>query len=52
MDRHELQPLYEEIFEKYYANSKDTVMWFEPQTFLNVLGLPFFENGTFPNIIF
>ena len=52
MDRHELQPLYEDLFEKYYANSKDTVMWFEPNTFPNVIGFPFFGNGKIPGIIF
>jgi hypothetical protein len=50
MDRHELQPLYEEVFKKYIANSKETVMWFEPNTFPNVIGLPF-GGGHIPGLI-
>ena len=41
MDKNELQPLYTDVFAKYKANAEDTVMWFEPNTFPNVVGLPF-----------
>lgn len=51
MDHTELQPLYEEIFGKYIQNSKDTIMWFEPNTFPNVIGLPF-GGGKIPGFIF
>lgn len=50
MDRNSLQPLYADIFDKYYANSNDTIMWFEPNTFPNVIGMPF-GGGKVPGII-
>lgn len=50
MDRKSLQPLYADIFDKYYANSNDTIMWFEPNTFPNVIGMPF-GGGKVPGII-
>ena len=36
-DRKRLQPMYAKVFEKYYANDQDTIMYFEPGTFPNVI---------------
>lgn len=33
MDKHELTPIYERIFEKYQEADKDNMMWFEPAQF-------------------
>jgi endoglycosylceramidase len=51
MDRRSLAPLYTEVFEKYMANSDESIMWFEPNTFPNVNGIPF-GDGLIPGIIF
>jgi len=50
MDLYELQPLYADVFKKYKANADDTVMWFEPNTWPNVMGMPF-GGGYVPGII-
>ena len=36
-DRKRLQPMYAKVFEKYYANDPDAIMYFEPGTFPNVI---------------
>jgi endoglycosylceramidase len=35
-DRKRLQPMYERVFERYYKNSAETIMYFEPATFPDV----------------
>ena len=40
MDLKSLQPLYADVFKKYKANADDTIMWFEPNTWPNVVGNP------------
>lgn len=33
MDKHELAPLYERLFDKYQAADPESIMWFEPSQF-------------------
>ena len=38
-DRKELQPLYEKLHQTYLKNSPEAISWFEPNTFLDVIGV-------------
>jgi len=40
MDREYLSPMFAEVFEKYYANSDKSVMWFEPMSTPDEIGIP------------
>jgi len=33
MDKHQLAPMYERLFEKYQEADKENLMWFEPAQF-------------------
>jgi len=37
-DRKELQPLYEKLHNTYIKNDENAISWFEPNTFLDVIG--------------
>ena len=37
-DLKELQPLYEKLHAVFQKNSADSISWFEPNTFLDVIG--------------
>lgn len=37
-DYKRLEPMYARVFERYYANDPDSIMFFEPGTFPDVLG--------------
>jgi hypothetical protein len=38
-DLKELEPMYEKLHRTYMNNSADSISWFEPNTFLNVIGV-------------
>ena len=38
-DKNRLAPMYSRVFEKYYANDNDSIMFFEPATYPDVIGL-------------
>jgi hypothetical protein len=39
MDRTQLAPMYTRIFEKYQKNDRNSVMWFEPASFPDEIGV-------------
>jgi len=39
MDRTQLAPMYTRIFEKYQKNDPNSIMWFEPSSFPDEVGI-------------
>ena len=45
-DQHKLTPMYSEIYDKYIASNKDSMMWFEPAPYPDEIGI--FDGLIFP----